>query len=180
MGYQPLKDELLVDPLGRGYSEMSDQAAADDINTVYRDVPAEATVDQVRQFLITELDGAGAAQRSALDMVREYAEDGTVRGVSAGENAPEARRSGGQMIWYMLSEATGGEGGGGIDPFFPVDDTNVQAQFIAIGSDGGNGPGVLTNAQLNAIDALATRTISRAAELGMGVVKPGHVEGARS
>ncbi len=31
-----LKDELLIDPLGRGYSGMSNQAAADDLNTSYR------------------------------------------------------------------------------------------------------------------------------------------------
>ena len=31
-----IRDELLIDPLGRGYSSLSDQAAADDLNTSYR------------------------------------------------------------------------------------------------------------------------------------------------
>ena len=32
----PLRDELLADPLGRGYSAMTDQEAADDLNLVNR------------------------------------------------------------------------------------------------------------------------------------------------
>lgn len=168
-----LKNEIDTDPLGRGYSGMSDVQVATDLNTEYRNVQAFVTADQVRQYLITQLSGTGVNQRSSLDMIREFAEAGTVRGGPPSGNAPDARRSGAQMIWYMLQRED-------TDARFPVDDANIRTQFIAIGPDGGNGPSVLTAAQLAALDALAIRTISRAEELNIYPVAVGHVQMARS
>ncbi len=102
MSLQILADELTNDPLARGYAGMTDSQARDDVNTAYRDAPAAVRVDQVRQYLTTQISGTAANQRSLIDMLREYAEDGTVRGVAGAETGPEARRSGAQMIWYML------------------------------------------------------------------------------
>lgn len=36
MNYLILKDEIAIDPLGRGYITMSDQECADDLNSIYR------------------------------------------------------------------------------------------------------------------------------------------------
>ena len=105
-------------------------------------------------------------------MIREYAEDGTVRGALGAETAKAARQSAAQMIWYMLRRE-------GIEAGFPVDNTNIRTQFISLGNDGGNGPDVLTNVQLNAIDALATKLASRGVEIDWGRVKVGHVQVAR-
>lgn len=166
-----LRAELLDDPLGRNYAAMFDQVAADSINTVDRVVARSVSSADVRNYLIGQINGAGVNARSSFDMVREYAIDGTVRGASAGETAPEARRSGASMIWLILLMS--------VDNQFAVDDPAISAQFIAIGPDGGNGPSVLTGAQLNAIDALATGTVSRGVEIGVGTVTSGEVERAR-
>jgi len=112
-------------------------------------IPRTVSVVDVRNYLTTQLLGSGAGQRSVLDAIREYAEDGTVAGSSVAEQAPAARRSGARMILEMLRH-------GGADASFLIDDANVAAQFTALGNDGGNGPGILSGAQLNAIAALAT------------------------
>jgi hypothetical protein len=119
-------------------------------------------VDDVRQYLITQINGTGNSQRSAVAMIQEFAESGTVRGVvptvTPGPSL-DARRSGAKMIWYMLQREDS-------LAVFPVENANVAAQFVGIGPDSGNGPSVLTGAQLLEIQALATQTVSRAAELG--------------
>ena len=125
----------------------------------------------MREYLQTQINGSGATQRSVMDMIREYAVDGTVRGVAGSETAPAARRSGAQMIWQTLQWDTG---------TFLVDDTEVSAQFVSLGADGGNGPSIFTGAQLTAIDGLATRAVSRAQELNIGLVLPGHVTNVRA
>ena len=42
-----LRDELSVDPLGRGYAGFSDQQAADDLNTVYRSRMVESIASEL-------------------------------------------------------------------------------------------------------------------------------------
>jgi hypothetical protein len=169
-----LRNELLTDPLSRGYAAMSDGAAAYDLNTLMRDVRAFVTVDQLRQYLIGQIDGAGVDQRSSLDMIREFAEAGTVRGVAPpGMTAGEARQSGCNMIWYMLQY-------GQPDSRFLVDESDIEAQFLAIGPDAGDGPTVLTNGQLLDIQGMATTQVSRAQEIGVGTVSPGDVQKARA
>ena len=158
MSYLKLKDELVVDPLGRGYSGMTSQEKADDLNTAYRSTQF-ASVNVVRQYLIAQIDGSGVDQRSSIDMIREYFEQGTVRGVSASETAPAARRSAAGMIWYMLQREDSDAG-------FPLDNSNISANFIAISSDGGSGPSILTNTQLNDIADLGKENITRSIEIG--------------
>lgn len=167
-----LSDEVLNDPLGRGYAGMTAHQVADSLNTANRPVKAFVTVNQVRQYLIKQIKGTGVNQRSSLDMLREYAEAGTIRGAAGSETAPAARRSGAQMIWYMLRYGTP-------ESFFEVDDTNIKNQFIAIGPDGSNGPTVLSAAELTAIDAMAIRMVSRAEELVLPFIRPGNVIEAR-
>ena len=119
-----LRNELLVDPLGRGYAAMSDTAASNDINTNMRSVRAFVTVGQLLQYLIGQIDGAGVDQRSSLDMIREFAEAGTVRGVVPGSmTAGEARQSGCNMIWYMLKY-------GQPDNQFLVDDGALRVELV--------------------------------------------------
>lgn len=172
MNYAILKSEITNDPAALGYATKTDQQIADLLNAVDKSVKAFVTVDQVRQYLIKQIKGTGANQRSTLDMIREYAEAGTVRGVVGTETAPAARRSGAQMIWYMLRYGTP-------DSFFEVDNVNVAAQFTSIGPDGSSGPSVLSAGELTAIGAMATRLVSRASTLGLETVAPGHVAEAR-
>lgn len=167
--------ELSTDPLGRGYAAMSDEEAADDLNLAYRPGSRIATVQDVQAYLITQINGTGVNQRSVMGLIQEFAELGTVRGVAptvSPVNSLDARRSACQMIWYMLRYGMPESG-------FPVDDTNIQAQFVAIGPDGGNGPSVLDANQLTAIAALGTRLLSRSEELGQGMVEARDIRWAR-
>ena len=160
--YTELRDELENDPLGRGYAGMTDAEALESLLTPNRTIAKTVSVDAVRQYLITQINGTGNNQRSAIALVQEFAELGTVRGAAPTVTPTaslQARRSGCQMLWYMLGLADS-------TAFFPVTDANVVAQFVGIGPDGGTGPSVLTAAQLTAIGALAEQVVSRAEELG--------------
>jgi hypothetical protein len=159
MDYQALFNEIDTDPLARGYAGMSDAETAIDLNTNLRDVPGTVLVENVFNYLTTQLDGSGLNQRSTYDMIREYAEAGTVRGAAPGGSGTVARRSGARMILERLRY-------GGASAVFQVDNDNIRNQFLALGADSGNGPSVLTNQQLLELDALATRQASRAEEIG--------------
>jgi len=137
-------------------------------------VPRTVSTHEVREYLSTQINGTGLTQRSALDAIREYAESGTVAGASAGETASGARRSGARMILELLRY--------GGDNVFRVDDANVAAQFTSLGPDGGNGPAVLTGAQLTAIAALSSGTAPRwqASGIKAGEVTIAHVAEARA
>lgn len=172
MNYSVLKSEITNDPAALSYAGKTDQQVADILNAVDKSAKAFVTVNQIRQYLIKQIKGTGVNQRSSLDMIREYAEAGTIRGAVGSETAPAARRSGAQMIWYMLRYGTP-------DSFFEIDNINIAAQFTAIGPDGTSGPSVLSAAELTAINAMATRLVSRATTLGLEQVAPGHVAEAR-
>ncbi len=61
-----LKDELTIDPLGRGYNGMTDQQAADDLNSEYIDEDRTSmTGDEVFQSIESQAiwDGLTAAAR---------------------------------------------------------------------------------------------------------------------
>lgn len=116
--------------------------------------PVYVTAAEVRAYLITQVNGMGAAQRSTLDALREYAEEGTVAGASAGETAPEARRSGAKAILEMMRY-------GGDQARFSIHDPTTRALFTSLGTDGGNGPSVFTSAQLSALEALGEETVPR-------------------
>lgn len=170
-----LINEIENDPLSRGYAAMTDRQVADSLNMVNRSANRLALVQEVRSYLATELNGTGNNQRSSLDMVREFAEAGTVRGTAPTVNPTQslaARRSACQMIWCMLRYGFANEG-------FLVGNANVRAQFASIGPDGGNGPNVLTTAQLTAIAALAAGAVSRGEELQWGIVQDYEVRWAR-
>jgi len=153
-----LSNELSTDPLARGYAAMTDDEVKTDLNLENITVQF-STVSNVRQYLITQISGLGVNKRSVIDMIREYFEAGTVRGVPVGV-APEARRSAAGMIWFMLGLSDSAAG-------FPVDDSNVAANFKALGNDGGNGPDILSNDQLLEIADLGKRSVSRAQQLGI-------------
>ena len=119
------------------------------------------STEDVRSYLITQINGTGSDQRSTLDLIREVAESSTIRGASiptSGGNAGNlARLSGARAIWWMLAQH---------DAQFQVDDSNVRDQFIALGPSGLD---ILTNTQLIAIDGLAVESVER----WVGNVSPG-------
>jgi hypothetical protein len=47
-----IKDEITLDPLGRGYTPMTDKQVADDMNTAYRDGPYDS--DSLFKYLTME------------------------------------------------------------------------------------------------------------------------------
>jgi hypothetical protein len=169
-----LKAELATDPLVRGYAAMTDIQAANDLNTNMRTVTKVATVSEVRQYLLTQLSGTGLTQRAVWDMLIEFGNLGTVRGIPpAGVTAIDARRSGARAIMKFLETGNADEG-------FLVKNTNIRNQFIALGNDGGNGPSIFTSQQLLDIEALAEQQVSRGQELGLGIVTIQNVTDARA
>ena len=138
------------------------------------DAPREVSVDLVRQYLITQIDGAGSAQRSSLDLIREVSESGTIRGATipttGGNAANLARMSGARAIWWMLGQGDAGA-------VFPVDDLNVRAEFVELGP---SGLAILTNAQLSALDALAVEQQRRDVAADIGAAILGDVVAARA
>lgn len=157
--YTILMDEIDADPLTRGYATMSDQEVADSLNVVDRNVPKPVLTNQVLEYLSRQINGTGVNQRAALSMMREFAEKGTVRGAVPTMTAGAARQSAADMIWQMLQY-------GSVDTVFDVTNANIQAQFTSIGPDSGNGPSVLTSAQLTEIQNLASQPVSRGTEIG--------------
>lgn len=171
-----LNAELTGDPLGRGYARMTHEEASLDLNAPIRSGTRVVTVFEIVSYLITQVDGSGLQRRSSLDMVREFAEQGTVRGLVPSVIPPtslDARRSACRAIWFMLSRV------GAESLSFPVADPNVRDLFISIGPDNSSGPSVLQNAQLAAIDGLASESLSRGIEIGFGVVEARDVRWAR-
>lgn len=118
------------------------------------DVPRLVLVPELRTYMATQAYGSGLGKRTLWDAIREFADVGTVAGGAFAGNAAAARRSAAKGITLML--AAGGEGEG-----FPVQSQVVVDAFTALGNDGGNGPALLTSAQLLAIQALAAESKQR-------------------
>ena len=111
-------------------------------------------VSELRTWMTTQVYGTGAGKRMLRDALHEFGSAGTVAGAAFTGTAAAARRSAARDILDMLRTADAGEG-------FPVDDPNVAASFLSLGSDGGNGPGLLSGAQLSAIAAAAEQSVPR-------------------
>ena len=153
MDYQALKAELTSDPLTRGYASMSDEAAAASLNTVNRSVAQGVPVGTLHHELDNMTNGSGVPVWEAIEG-RKDAQD------AAGVASRAALRLRGARADY---------------PLVNVGSTMFQGQLnqlvFAL---------ILTQVQANALTALGQRAVSRAEELGLGSIRPGDVQHART
>jgi hypothetical protein len=163
-----LKTEITADPATLGYTG-DDRADAKLLNdpTTGRSAARTVLSKDLLDYLSTRVDGSGTSLRYVLDMLIEYRDAGTVRGVAGAESGPEARRSAASMILFMLQAP---------DARFDVTESNVVSAFQSLGSAG---PSILDSTTLNGIAALATTPDSRAQELFGQDVTPSDVADAR-
>lgn len=175
MNLAKLKTVLAADhPLTGPYSAGATAAAAE-LNA-QNVQPAEGqhpvTVGRLWQYLIDQTDGAGASQRGTIDLLREFAEVGTVRGVAPTGSALPARRSGARQIWEALKYAQ-------VNTVFPMTAT-TKALFEGISEPDLSANWVFSAAQLAALKALSEGLVSVAQIEGLGLVTAQHVKEARS
>jgi hypothetical protein len=149
MDYTKLKSELTVDPLGRGYAAMTAEHAAENLNTADRTRVIAETFVNAKT-LYSRL-GAVAAETVIQKLEAGAASDSPF--------APVLKRA---VQWILPSEE-------GIDVGNAV--TRGLLDQLA-------GP-LLTAEEAAAIKAIAEETVSRATELGLPKVEPGHVQDAR-
>jgi len=147
---QVLQQELTEDPLERGYSEMSDAEAAASLNTADRTIVRPRRVDS--RTVLNEFMPSASAADALLAKLETVAQ----------ANSLVAR----VLDWMQVPE----QQGGGLDV------GNARVRAIAPGLVDQSG---IMQAEIDGLLALAEETVSRAAELGIRAVKPGHVQEAR-
>ena len=158
---QTLKTELVTDPVGRGYSGMSASAAAASLMSVDRQVRRLVPNWQLKQTVI-EIGVWGPVVLIAA---------GTLP--PAMQALPEADQFAIRALCVSVRDW--------------IDDRTGQIQHTDMGLPstqsmlaGLVAAGLVTSPQAAGLDALADATISRAEELGLGVVEARDVRDARS
>ena len=146
-----LSDELTNDPLTRGYAGMTDEEATTDLNTEYRDVNYPILIDAVN-YAIRE-NGKWTA-------FREKAELQTVSGTYDNQSMRE-----------FMDMFTG---------FTSLPEVDMQGVYMDgliddMVTEGSMGAGVAA-----ALKAFGVQTVSRGVELGLGRIRVGDVEYART
>ena len=123
--------------------------------------------------MATQVFGTGLGKRTLWDALDEFGTLGTVGGGAYAHASKEARMSAARGIIKMLAHGSEGEG-------FEVNDAVVKAAFVSLGNDGGNGPAILTTAQLLAIEALGKALARSDVAARLGVAHLGDVQNARA
>lgn len=150
MNYDTLKTELTADPLGVGYAEMDAQAAADVLNAVNR--------PQVYSRFLS---------LRAIAAVLTDEEYGAFKAFLAQASAASPRVADMAAMLAMPCSDSGETGG------LDFGEATVRGMVDAFGAATS-----LPEAAAR-VKMLAERTISRATELGLPHVEPGHVQDAR-
>ena len=141
-----LRSELTADPLGRGYATMSDDEVAASLNGATIAVWEPVPVEQVKAWAVRQMTPGGQFLLKALKVA------------AAGDSAAAG------LADTIL------EGVGMNMPGWRMDDDqNIGLMMAAVQA------GFLTEAQITGLRALGQKTISRAAQLGLGVVTVGDV-----
>lgn len=151
MNHRALRAELDADPLSRGYAGMSPAQAATSLNT------ADRTIFRTR-FV------------TARAMLAELGPDlaATIIGKL------EAAGAGSLSLRLALEAVRTYGDGGGLDVGHPY--TRAMLDHLA-SAGGGN---ILTADEAAAVKAMASVTLARADELGLGNVTPGDIQQARA
>lgn len=143
----------------------------------YTVLTTELTTDPLERGYSGMSDAEVAASLNAADIPKR------VR-VSVPQLAQHLMESG---LWPAIITATGEQDTATADAAgllvdaatAPPDEIDVDSVGLSSALASLVSGGVITQPQRDAIDALAETTTSRAAELGLGTVKPGHVEEVR-
>ena len=146
-----LSDELVNDPLVRGYAGMTDVQATDDLNTEYRDVNYPILLDAVNYAI---------RENGRWTEYREKSELQTVAGTYDNQSMKE-----------FMDMFTG---------FTSLPEIDMQATYMDaliddMVTEGSMGAGVAA-----ALKAFGVKTVSRAVELELGVLRVGDIEFARA
>ena len=171
--------EITVDPLLRVYSGMTNLQVADDMNLINR--PDDVDIADVLKFLMLdntykEDDGNDTQDRSIWQRMKEVAAI-AIPGTGAVANPWGAVALGTiteirliktqQLVDYFTLTAQG-------SLTFDISNSNFQV-YLA----GSQTAGCMSSAQKDALLALADNRQSRGQELGIGIVREGHVQEAR-
>lgn len=152
---QKLFAEITTDPLGRGYTGMTDQQIADSLNAVDR-----TRLNVLSSAELLAWSGAGADDASGVASRYERIE------TAASSHASGAVRGACKAAIRLIDrDATE------LDLSLPDRATMVAALVAG---------GVLTAAEQTELVAMATENISRATEIGIGVVYAADVTGANT
>lgn len=173
-----LKAELEPnDPLGRGYAGMDDEAAAVDLNTVYRDGPHDTGA--LLQYLTLERFRTG----TLYGRLRLVAHSRPVKDDAAWTIPPlPLGASDADVAITQQHIAAAASLLRYVDTDSALAVTLLDSRITSILSNltaNGGGCGAIGSGDKTAIEALSTGVQSRATELGVGVVYPGHIQTAR-
>jgi len=146
-----LSDELTNDPLARGYAGMTDEEATTDLNTEYRDVNYPILIDAVNYAI---------RENGKWTQYREASELQTVSGTYDNQSMRE-----------FMDMFTG---------FTSLPEIDMQGVYMDgliddMVTEGSMGAGVAA-----ALKAFGVQTVSRGVELGLGRIRVGDVEYART
>ena len=146
-----LSDELTNDPLTRGYAGMTDEEATTDLNTEYRDVNYPILIDAVNYAI---------RENGKWTQYREASELQTVSGTYDNQSMRE-----------FMDMFTG---------FTSLPEIDMQGVYMDgliddMVTEGSMGAGVAA-----ALKAFGVQTVSRGVELGLGRIRVGDVEYART
>lgn len=168
---QILKDELTTDPLSRGYAAMTDQQAIDSLNALDRNAPTDKNI--ILQYMLLERyrTNSGADTKvnylyGRLQMVCDANVGDDVFGSTTNILTQDQKASALTFIRLL-----------GSDSGFALD--LLDSRFTNMLTDIRNAE-VFGPVDKNAIQAFSQNKQSRALELGIGRVRLGDVEFARS
>lgn len=160
-----LKDELTVDPLGRGYSGMSDQQVVDDLALVNRNAPAAA--ETIRSYCLLEEKG-GTNIWGRIQIVAES----SVGDDPIGESVVLTLDHIAAAKAFMEAIANSSS--------FSFDLSDTRFDRILSSLAAGQGCKAIAAADKTAIQNFSINQQSRATELGLGTVRVGTVQQARA
>lgn len=150
-----LKSEMATDELNRGYESMTAAEVAADMNTKYRTKLTEISSAALLAWAAGGSSDEGECTKSRNIRISEAAAShvsNVIRGIA---------KSADMML---------GRGDTTLD--LSLEDRQTMVGALVAG-------GVLTAEESAELYALASQSISRAEELGLNIVKPGHIEEAR-
>lgn len=176
-----LSDEIAIDPLARGYSELTDAQVLADGYTLYRPAPT-ITIEAAMKFLLLDNtyqagDGEDTQARSIWQRMKEVvALSGTPSSAVAnpwGSTSIGTITEIQQIKTHQLVEFFTLSAQGNLE--LDLTDTNLQVYL-----SGAESAGCMSTSQKTAFLALADNLQTRWGELGLGDVKLGHIERART
>lgn len=168
-----LADELTNDPLTRGYAGMTDEAAAADLNTAYRE--GVGSMAAVRKYMALETSRTNSGtDTTAISIMARLHKAAALTPSGATQTDP----------WGATANVSDPEIAACValrelikDDLFELAFSDARFDALLEGAKDGN---VMKAADVTAIKALTVNTLTRGQELGLGVVKAGHVQAARA